>query len=123
MYISIEQLGISLRKLDPINPFFGVSFLAFKESGLRIGDPQPVNIAEEETSILEAYYNPLPASDYYYMPLRKTGPKKRDGYPKESIRQVLFRKLEPLLLLELLYTQEIDPNGLGNQTTYRSLFH
>ncbi|MGI9060016.1 MAG: hypothetical protein ACR2H5_15710 [Ktedonobacteraceae bacterium] len=78
MYISIEQLGISLRKLDPINPFFGVSFLAFKESGLRIGDPQPVNIAEEETSILEAYYNPLPASDYYYMPLRKTGPKKKE---------------------------------------------
>ena len=36
----------------------------------------------------------------------KQGLKKRDGLTKENIHQADFRKLEPLLLLELLYTQE-----------------
>lgn len=30
MYISSEQLAISLKELDPVHPFFGISFLAFK---------------------------------------------------------------------------------------------
>lgn len=92
MYISIEQLESSLRKLDPINPFFGISFLAFKKLGLRIGDPRPVNIAEEETAILEADYNPQPTSGYYYIPLRKTGPKKKRWVSKRKYPSSTLQK-------------------------------
>jgi len=77
MYISIDQLEISLGELDHVHPFFGTSFLAFKQLDLEVGKPRRVDIANQETSILEAYYNPLPSSGYYYVPLRSGGPRKR----------------------------------------------
>lgn len=77
MYISSEQLENSLIKLDPVHPFFGVSFLAFKQLDLSVDTPRHVNIADQETSLLETYYNPLPKSAYYYIPLRSIGPKRR----------------------------------------------
>jgi len=77
MYISLEQLRISLRVLDQeVHPFFGTSFLAFKQLGLAIDEPRRVDIADQETAILESFYNPVPESDYYYIPLRKVGPTK-----------------------------------------------
>jgi hypothetical protein len=78
MYVSQEQLRISLKVLDKeVHPFFGTSFLAFKELGLAIGDPRRVDIADQETAILESFYNPVPESEYYYIPLRKVGSTKR----------------------------------------------
>ena len=68
MYISIEQLADSLKKLDFSHSFFGISFLAFKELDLPTGAPRHVDIANQEKSILETYYNPLPNSKYYYIP-------------------------------------------------------
>src|SRR5579872_4710019 len=77
MYISIDQLEISLRELDHVHPFFGTSFLACKQLDLEVGNPRRVDVANQETSILEAYYNPLPTSNYYYVPLRSIGPRRR----------------------------------------------
>lgn len=77
MYISLEQIEISLKALDPINPFFGISFPAFKQLNLQVGKSHRIDIADQETLILETYYNPLPSSRYYFVPLRSTGPKNR----------------------------------------------
>ncbi|NWJ95302.1 MAG: ATP-binding protein [Chloroflexi bacterium] len=77
MYLNFEQISDSVAKLDPIHPFFGISFLAFKQLGLPIGELETVDIANQETSLLDIYYNPLPDSDFYYVPLRSIGPKKR----------------------------------------------
>jgi len=77
MYISFEQIGASIKELDPINPFFGISFLAFKQLSLPVSKPLKVDIANQEALILEAYYNPSPGSTYYYVPLRSTGPMRR----------------------------------------------
>lgn len=72
MYISVEQLAKSLPQLDAIHPFYGISFLACKELELPIGKAIQVDIAGQATSILETYYNPLPNSQYYYIPLRSS---------------------------------------------------
>jgi AAA domain, putative AbiEii toxin, Type IV TA system len=77
MYISLQQLEASLPKLDPVHPFLGISFLAFKLLDLKVNDLKHVDIADQERSILEAYYNPRPESKSYYIPLRSTGPVKR----------------------------------------------
>ncbi|HYT45357.1 MAG TPA: hypothetical protein VEP90_23720, partial [Methylomirabilota bacterium] len=78
MYISLEQLSVSLKELDhKVHPFFGTSFLAFKQLELAIDEPRRVDIADQETAILDSFYNPVPESDYYYIPLRKVGPTKR----------------------------------------------
>jgi hypothetical protein len=77
MYISVEQLAKSLAQLDSTHPFYGISFLACKELELPIGKPIQVDIAGQATSILETYYNPLPNSQYYYVPLRSGRSRKR----------------------------------------------
>lgn len=91
MYISSEQLEDSLQKLDPVHPFFGISFLAFKLLDLPVGSPESVDIAGQETAILEEYYNPLPNSAYYYVPLRSIGPKNRwvskKKYPPSGLQK------------------------------------
>ena len=91
MYISFDQLKISLRQLDPVHPFFGTSFLAFKLLNLEINKPHRVDIADQETVILEKYYNPLPDSKYYYVPMRSIGPKNRwvskKKYPDSGLQK------------------------------------
>lgn len=92
MYITPEQLKISLDKLDPVNPFYGISFLAFKQLGLPIGEPSIINIAAQETEILDQFYNPFPSSKFYYSPLRSGGPKERwvlkAKYPTSSLQKL-----------------------------------
>ncbi len=91
MYISLEQLRTSLRKLDPVHPFFGISFLAFKQLDLPIGIPRRVDIADQEALILESHYNPLPDSNYFYIPPRSIGPKVRwlskKKYPDSGLQK------------------------------------
>ena len=92
MYINFEQLAKSLKKLDSAHPFFGTSFLAFKELGLSVNDPRRVNIANQETFLLENYYNPVPSSGYYYMPLRSGSGRKnrwvlKSKYPTSGLQK------------------------------------
>jgi len=77
MYITAEQIEIAVKNLDPIHPFWGTSFLAFKQLNLRVDKPIVVDITKQEISLLDAYYNPWPTSKYYYVPLRGSGPKNR----------------------------------------------
>ena len=82
MYISFEQIEMSLKELDVVHPFFGTSFLAFKQLDLKINELRDIDIADQETLLLETYYNPLPQSQYYYVPLRSGG--RRDRWVSKS---------------------------------------
>lgn len=77
MYISPTYLETAVKVLDQIHPFWGTSFLAFKKLGLDIGNPKAIDIASQETLLLDAYYNPQPRSKFYYVPLRGIGKKDR----------------------------------------------
>src|SRR5260370_15458453 len=92
MYISIEQIDESLRKLDLVHPFIGTSFLAFKIVQLPIETSTHVDIADQEKFILDTYYNPYPESKYYYVPLRGGGPKDRwllkNKYPTSGLQKM-----------------------------------
>lgn len=102
MYISSEQLAISLKELDPVHPFFGISFLAFKRLGLQVGQPRRVDIANEETRILTTHYNPVSSSQYYYVPLRSIGPKNRwvskRKYPDSGLQKTRTTTFQPAFL-------------------------
>jgi hypothetical protein len=77
MYISTAPIEIAIKKLDRVHMFWGTSFLALKQMGLTVGKPESVDIAKQETLILETFYNPHPESRFYYVPLRGTGRKNR----------------------------------------------
>lgn len=66
MYLSPEAIAASLITLERIHPFFGVTFLVFKQGFLPIGETVefPINNAEKE--FMDRYYKPYPDSEYYY---------------------------------------------------------
>jgi len=72
-FVSIEQLGRSLERLRDVHPFFGMTFLAFKKAQVPVGEEVPINFAEINRAILQAYYRLPTPSDRYFSPFRTSG--------------------------------------------------
>ena len=68
MYLSSEQIANSLQHLAKINPFFGMSFLAFKEEQIPIGTTMPVNFTRIANAVLERHYRVTQAYQGFYNP-------------------------------------------------------
>src|ERR1035441_3104095 len=70
MFLSIDQVGGSLPLIADLNPFFGMSFLAFKAAELPVGAARPLNFSRSVQGILDRHYKP--ASEYagFYNPFR-----------------------------------------------------
>ena len=75
-YISIEQLRISLKNLESIHQFYGITFLTCKLNSLPIGRPIELPINAEEKRLLDTYYKPYPMSEYYFRVFRLSDQKK-----------------------------------------------
>jgi hypothetical protein len=92
MFLSAAQVAASLQLIEPIHQFFGTSFLAFKSVELPIGSKVVLQIAKLEKQILDAYYQPCPDSDFYYVPLRGNARKDRwvrkGGYQNSSLQRI-----------------------------------
>lgn len=78
MYFSIDQLKESLRNLESIHPFFGITFLACKRGDLLVGRAAHFPISAEETKLLDEFYKPDISSSYYYQVFRT--PKKGEHW-------------------------------------------
>jgi hypothetical protein len=74
MFISLQQVAASLAKLEGLHPFYGISFLVFKQENLPIGTTSEIEIGRRETAFLDRYYNPQRASKYYYRANRISNP-------------------------------------------------
>lgn len=77
MYISLEQIKISLDNLERIHPFFGIVFLVCKLGQLPIGKTTVFPINQREKDFLDAHYKPLRSSQYYYRVFRPSDKSKR----------------------------------------------
>lgn len=60
MYLSKEQVAVSIERLENVSVFFGTVFLAFKQIQLPIGDPQPVIFKKVVDAVLHTYYLSYP---------------------------------------------------------------
>jgi hypothetical protein len=56
VYLSKEQVAVSIARLGNLHAFFGTVFLAFKQIHLPIGDPQPVSFKRVIGAMLQKYY-------------------------------------------------------------------
>lgn len=82
MFLSIDQVGDSLPLIADLNPFFGMSFLAFKEAELPVGKARPLNFSRSVQGILGRHYKP--ASEYagFYNPFRTSDQSNRWLVPR-----------------------------------------
>ncbi len=100
-YIPLAQIKKSLRKLPHINPFFGMSFLAFKKTGLPIGRTTQVVFSRISEAFLREHYRPSQAYQGYYNPLRTSDPGKRwvaARYPSNSLQRITTDTFSDALL-------------------------
>jgi len=56
VYLSKEQVALSIEQLGNVSVFFGTVFLAFKQMHLPIRDPQPVIFKKVVDTLLHKYY-------------------------------------------------------------------
>lgn len=82
MFLSIQQIQLSLGALANLNPFFGMSFLAFKEAELPVGKARSLVFSQVVQSILERHYKPAPTHDGFYNPFHTSDPSNRWTAPR-----------------------------------------
>lgn len=72
MYLSLKQVATSLTRLKDVHPFFGMPFLAFKNSDLPIGKTCQLNFSQSIERILDLHYKPSSEYAGYYNPFRSS---------------------------------------------------
>lgn len=70
MYLSTQQIKLSLKQLESHQMFYGTTFLVFKKGELPVGETRVFPIDSEERKFLDLYYRPKKTSSYYYRPMR-----------------------------------------------------
>jgi hypothetical protein len=92
MFISRAQLTRSLRALDTVHPFFGTVFLAFKETGLPVGERfTELNFTNTIEAILKKYYYPLPGHIGFYSPFKTSNKANRwqgERYASTTLQRI-----------------------------------
>jgi hypothetical protein len=68
MYLSLDQITRSLKSIEGVHPFFGVSFLAFKSAEIPVGSTKGINFASVAREVLNRYYRPSVDLPGYYLP-------------------------------------------------------
>lgn len=70
MFLSKSQIEKSLKRLESVHPFYGITFLVFKAAKLPVGKAIEFPINQEEEKFLERYYKPEEHSAWYYRVFR-----------------------------------------------------
>ena len=90
-WISSNQLRSALRALRHVHPYFGMTFLAFKEYGVPVDSQVSLNFSAVMTRFLEKYYKPTESYSGYYSPFRTSDPSNRwltSKYPSGSLQRI-----------------------------------
>lgn len=77
MFFTLELIQEALKRLESVNPFYGLSYLVFKKNNLPIGSTINFAINAEDKGFLERYYKPAPFSSWYYRVFRTSHKNKR----------------------------------------------
>jgi hypothetical protein len=70
VFFSKEQIEQSVKRLNDLNPFFGTTFLAFKQQHLPIGETKSINSTSTLDAFLRNYYHPIDDYPGFYTPFK-----------------------------------------------------
>src|SRR6476469_5999567 len=90
-FLSSDQVKRSLPLLADLNPFFGMSFLAFKEAQLPVGKVQPLVFSRIAQLILDKHYKPALSYPGFYNPFKTSDQNNRwlaARYASTSLQRV-----------------------------------
>lgn len=82
MYLSLEQINVSLGFLRNVHPFFGTAFLAFKKIQLPVGTTKTVVLTRTAGDLLNKYYRPSSSYQGFYNPFITSDKEHRWNSPR-----------------------------------------
>ena len=91
MWISADQIRLSLDRLKSVHPYFGMTFLAFKERQLPVGRQEKLNFSSLMRDFLDRYYRPGEDYSGYYSPFLTSNPSNRwltKKYPSGALQRI-----------------------------------
>jgi len=91
MFLSKEQISNSLRRLESVHPFYGITFLVFKAGELPVGDTIDYPINHKEEGFLQKYYQPDKRTAWYYRVFRVSDKNRhwlRPDYPSSGSQAI-----------------------------------
>jgi len=101
MFFTAEQIAKSIERLEPVHPFFAVTFLVFKRAELSVGTTEEFSIDAENKAFLDQYYKPDTSTDWYYRPTRpsdKSHHWNRPDYAPKGLQSVNTRTFGPAFI-------------------------
>src|ERR1035437_3336864 len=82
MHLRQEIVMQSIGRLGGYHPFFGITFLVCKQSGLPVGRETSISINHAQEQFLRDYFHPDPNSKYYFQPFHTSSRLSRWLSPK-----------------------------------------
>lgn len=76
-YLSLDIVVRALNQLEKLHPFYGITFLVFKENKLPVGSTTELSIDSLERKFMDKYYKPVSGSDCYYRVFRLNNASKK----------------------------------------------
>lgn len=102
MFLSRIQIRNAVERIEStVNPFFGISFLVFKEISLPVGTTTSIPISKYEKSFLKRYYQPQPNSSWFYRVFRISNKQQfwlKPDYPSSGLQKLRKEKFGEALL-------------------------
>jgi hypothetical protein len=77
MFISIDQIRDSLKYLEKVDSFWGITFLKFKQLQLPVGNTIEISLHSEIKDFVKNYYKPCKESEFSYRCFRLSKNQKR----------------------------------------------
>ncbi len=94
MFIILDQIRKSLKRLETVHPFFMTTFLVCKEHELPVGKKIQFGINKAERDFLDTYYKPNKESKWYYR-VSRVGRKTKSWvdakYPSSTLQSTRTR--------------------------------
>jgi hypothetical protein len=94
MFLTLEVIEESLKRLKNIHPFFGMTFLVCKINNLPIGKTISFSINNLETEFLREYFKPSEKSEKFYQVFKSSKPQERwlnSDYASSSLQSIRTR--------------------------------
>jgi predicted ATPase len=101
MFFTAEQIAKSIARLEPVHPFYAITFLVFKKANLPVGTSEEFQIDAENKKFLDQYYKPDTSTDWYYRPTRPSDKNhhwNRPDYAPKGLQSVNTRTFGPAFL-------------------------
>jgi len=91
MFLSIDQVKLSLPFIGHFNPFFGIAFLAFKEAEIPVGRARQIVFSRIAQRVLDRHYKPAQGYAGFYNPFKTSDQSNRwlaPRYGSTSLQRV-----------------------------------